>query len=299
VRYACIEQHRGAFPVKLMCRVLAVPRSGYYAWRKREPSARATRKERLRVEVRAIHRTTCGRCGSPRVHAELQARGERVSRKQVAHLMREEGLKGKKRRRFRTTTNSEHSHPIAANVLDRKFSVKEVEGPDRTWVADITYVPTREGWLYLAIVLDLASRLVVGWSMGETLESSLAIDAMEMALKRRRPGKGLLHHSDRGVQYASNEYRALLEGQEALVSMSRKGNCWDNAVAESWFATLEVELIEDADWYTRAEARAAIFEFIEVWYNRQRRHSSLEYLTPAEFDKRLWEASRATLPKAA
>jgi len=299
VRYACIERHREEFAVKLMCRALEVTRSGYYAWRKRKPSARATRKERLRVEVSAIHRTTRRCYGSPRLHAELQARGERVSRKQVARLMREAGLKGKKRRRFRTTTNSEHSHPVAQNVLDRKFAVDEIEGANRVWAADITYVPTREGWLYLAVVLDLASRLVVGWSMGTTLESSLAIDALEMALQRRRPGKGLLHHSDRGVQYASNEYRALLEGQEVVASMSRKGNCWDNAVAESFFATLEIELIEDADWHTRAEARPAIFEFIEVWYNRQRRHSSLEYLTPAEFDKRLWEASRATLPKAA
>lgn len=299
MRYACIEHHRSEFAVKLMCRVLKVTRSGYYAWRKRRPSARAQRKERLRVEVRAIYRMRHGRYGSPRVHAELQARGEHVSRKQVARLMREEGLKGKKRRRFRTTTNSAHTHPVAANVLDRKFSVEEIGGPNRAWAADITYVPTREGWLYLAIVLDLGSRLVVGWSMGETLESSLAVNALEMALQRRRPGEDLLHHSDRGVQYASYEYRALLEGQKAVVSMSRKGNCWDNAVAESWFATLEIELIEGADWHTRTEARRAIFEFVEVWYNRQRRHSSLEYLTPAEFDKRLWEASRATLPKAA
>ena len=299
MRYACIERHREEYPVKLMCRVLEVARSGYYAWRERKPSTRAKRKERLRVEVRAIHRATKGRYGSPRVHAELQARGERVSRKQVACLMREEGLKGKKRRRFRTTTDSAHTHPVAENVLERKFAVEEIAGPDRAWVADITYVPTREGWLYLALVLDLASRLVVGWSMGETLESSLAVNALEMALLRRRPGEGLLHHSDRGVQYASNEYRELLEEQKAVVSMSRKGNCWDNAVAESWFGTMEIELIEDADWHTRAEARSAIFEFIEVWYNRQRRHSSLGYLTPAEYDERLWEAQRAAPPKAA
>ena len=299
MRYGCIERHRGEFPVALMCRVLEVTRSGFYAWRKREPSERARQDQRLRVEMRAIHRSTRGRYGSPRVHAELRARGERVSRKRVARLMRLEGLRGKKRRRFRTTTNSEHTYPIAQNVLDRKFAIEEIGGPDQVWAADITYVPTREGWLYLAIVLDLASRLVVGWSMGETLESSLATDALEMALQRRRPVAGLLHHSDRGVQYASNEYRALLEGQAIVASMSRKGNCWDNAVAESFFATVEIELIEDADWQTRAEARGAIFEFLEVWYNRQRRHSSLGYLTPAEFDKRLWEATRASLPKAA
>ncbi len=265
----------------LMCRVLEVTRSGFYAWREREPSARARKDQRLRIEIRAIHRKTCGRYGSPRIHDELRSRGERVSRKRVARLMRVEGLRGKKKRRFRVTTNSDHAYPVAPNLLDRKFDVEEVPGPDRVWVADITYVPTREGWLYLAVVLDLASRLVVGWSMGETLETRLAMGAVEMALQRRRPAPGLLHHSDRGVQYASNEYRELLEEQKARVSMSRKGNCWDNAVAESFFATVEIELIEDADWHTRNEARSAIFDFVEVWYNRQRRHSSLGYLTPA------------------
>ena len=299
MRYGCIEQHRSAFPVVLMCRVLEVTRSGFYAWRERAPSARAREDQRLRIEVRVIHSEARGCYGSPRVHAELQARGERVSRKRVARLMLQQDLRGKKRRRYRVTTNSEHAYPIAPNVLDRKFGIEEVGGPDQAWVSDITYVPTREGWLYLAIVLDLASRLVVGWSMGETLESKLAIDALDSALQWRRPPPGLLHHSDRGVQYASNEYRELLEEQQAVVSMSRKGNCWDNAVAESFFATVEIELIEGADWHTRAEARTAIFEFVEVWYNRHRRHSSLEYLTPAEFDERLWEARRASLPKAA
>jgi putative transposase len=299
VRYACIERHRGTYPVKLMCRALAVARSGYYAWRTRKPSARAREDQRLQIEVRAIHRRTRGRYGSPRVHAELQARGERVSRKRVARLMRQQGLRGVKRRRFRVTTNSDHNWPVAPNLLDRKFAVGEIGETDQTWVSDITYVRTREGWLYVAVVLDLASRLVVGWSMRETLESALATDALQMALMRRRPGAGLLHHSDRGVQYASNEYRELLEKQGVLVSMSRKGNCWDNAPAESFFATMEVELLDGADWHTRDEARRAIFEFIEVWYNRQRRHSSLGYATPAEFDKRLWEAQRAALPRAA
>ena len=299
MRYGCIERHLCQFPVTLMCRVLEVTRSGFYAWREREPSARARTDQRLRIEVRAIHGSSRGRYGSPRVHAELQARGERVSRKRVARLMRLEGLRGKKRRRFRTTTNSDHAYPIAQNVLDRKFDVEQIGGPNQAWVSDITYVPTREGWLYLAVILDLASRLVVGWSMGETLESRLAVDAFKMALQRRRPDGGLLHHSDRGVQYASTEYRELLEEQKVVVSMSRKGNCWDNAVAESFFATVEIELIEDADWPTRAEARSAIFDFMEVWYNRYRRHSSLGYLTPAEFDKRLWEGMRASLPKVA
>jgi transposase InsO family protein len=283
----------------LMCRVLEVTRSGFYAWRTRAPSERARKDQRLRIEVRAIHRETRGRYGSPRIHKELQARGERVSRKRVARLMQAEGLRGRKKRRFQKTTNSDHTYPIAPNVLNRKFDVGEVPGPDQVWVADITYVPTREGWLYLAVILDLATRLVVGWSMGETLETKLVIGALEMALRRRRPPPGLLHHSDRGVQYASNEYRELLERQKAVVSMSRKGNCWDNAVAESFFATLEIELIEDADWDTRNEARSAIFDFVEVWYNRHRRHSSLGYLTPAEFDERLCEATRASLHKAA
>ena len=299
MRYGCIQHHRAEFPVLLMCRVLAVTRSGFYAWRKREPSERAREDQRLRIEVRVIHGASRGRYGSPRIHQELQSRGELVSRKRIARLMQVEGLRGKKKRRFRATTNSDHANPVAPNVLDRKFAVEDVPGPDRVWVADITYVPTREGWLYLAVILDLASRLVVGWSMGETLETKLANRALEMALERRRPGPGLLHHSDRGVQYASNEYRELLDAQKAVVSMSRKGNCWDNAVAESFFATLEIELIEGANWDTRDEARSAIFQFMEVWYNRERRHSSLGYRTPAEFDDRLLEAARAPLPKAA
>ena len=270
-----------------MCRVLSVKRSGFYAWVKRGPSRQAQRDQRLRLEVRAAFTRSRGRYGSPRLHAELRARGERTSRKRVARLMREDGLRAKKRRRFRVTTNSSHSHPVASNVLGRRFGVEAVSGADRVWVADITYVPTREGWLYLAIVLDLGTRLVVGWSMSETLESSVAADALEMAIKRRRPGAQLLHHSDRGVQYASIDYRDRLANRNAEVSMSRKGNCWDNAVAESFFATLEVELLEDSDGWTKAEARAGIFEFIEIWYNRQRRHSSLGYLTPEEYDLRL------------
>ena len=299
MRYACIRRHEAEYEVTLMCRVLEVARSGYYAWRAGKPRTRTSSDQRLRVEIRAIHRMSRSCYGSPRVHAELQAQGERVSRRRVAQLMRQEAIRGKKQRRHRGTTNSQHAHPVAANVLDRRFAVDGVEGVDQRWVADITYVPTREGWLYLAVVLDLASRMVVGWAMRETLESLLAIGALEMALQRRRPGEGLLHHSDRGVQYASNEYRALLARQEVEVSMSRKGDCWDNAVAESFFATVEVELIEGADWQTRTQARAAIFEFIEVWYNRQRRHSSLEYQTPAEFDKRLRERPRAAAPVAA
>ena len=287
MRYACIQRHRGEFEVRLMCRVLKVSRSGFYASRKSVPSARARTDERLRVKVRAIHKMSRGRYGSPRIHAELQERGERVSRKRVARLMGEEGLRGKKRRRYKVTTNSNHTYPVAPNVLDRKFGVDEIDAPDQVWAADITYVPTREGWLYLAIVLDLASRLVVGWSMGETLESSLAVDALNMAIQRRRPAAGLLHHSDRGVQYASIEYRALLEGKQAVASMSRKGNCWDNAVAESFFATLKRELADGADWPTREAARAAVFDYVEVWYNRRRRHSALGYVSPEQYEEQV------------
>jgi transposase InsO family protein len=284
MRYACIQRHRGEFEVLLMCRVLEVTRSGFYAWLKSVPSARARTDKRLRAEVRAIHAMSRGRYGSPRIHAELQERGERVSRKRVARLMSQEGLRGKKRRRFKVTTNSNHTYPVAPNVLDRKFDVDEVGAPDQVWAADITYVPTREGWLYLAIVLDLASRLVVGWSMGETLESSLAVDALNMAIQRRRPAAGLLHHSDRGVQYASNDYRALLEGKKAVTSMSRKGNCWDNAAMESWFGTMKTELGEVFESVN--DANRLLFDFIEVFYNQQRRHSSLGYESPGAFERR-------------
>jgi len=276
----------------MMCRMLGVSRSGFYAWSKRLPSARAESEQRLRVEIGAIHRMSRGSYGSPRVHAELRARGQRVNRKRVARLMRTAELKGKKRRRFRCTTNSAHVHPIAPNVLGRRFSM--AEGQNQVWVADITYVPTRQGWLYLAIVLDLASRMVVGWAMQDTMESGLATHALEMALQRRRPSPGLIHHSDRGVQYASTDYRERLDSEGAVVSLSRKGNRWDTAVAESFFATLEVELIEDADWPTHREAKRAIFEYIEVWYNRQRRHSSLGYLSPAEFERRQQEQGTTT-----
>jgi transposase InsO family protein len=208
--------------------------------------------------------------------------------------MREEGLRARVKRRFRATTDSRHVEPIAPNLLERRFSVEETRRPDRVWVSDITYIPTREGWLYLAVVLDLAMRRVIGWSMKSTLDRSLALDALSMALLLRQPERGVLHHSDRGVQYACEDYRALLAQHGMVPSMSRKGDCWDNAVAESFFATLEWELIERSDWKTREQARADIFEYIEVWYNRTRRHSSLGYRSPAEY-----EAALAVMPRAA
>lgn len=293
MKCACIRQHRGEFSIALMCRVLGVSRSTYYAACKRGPSKRRRTDQQLQLEIRIAHRRSRRTYGSPRVHEDLKSKGFKLGRKRVARLMREDGLRAKQPRRFRVTTDSRHPHPIAANHLDRQFAVAQTEGPDRVWVTDITYVPTREGWLYLAIVLDLATRLVVGWSMGTTLERSLPLAALGMALLNRSPGPGLLHHSDRGVQYASGEYRAVLAAHGMIASMSRKANCWDNAVAESFFATLERELIDEANWQTRREATAAIFEYIEVWYNRQRRHSSLGYLSPAEYDRKLAFTTKA------
>jgi putative transposase len=281
VKYACIEEHRQEFEVRLMCRVLDVSPSGFYAWKQNGLSERERRDERLRSRIRIVHRTNKRRYGSPRVHAELQAQGERCSRKKVARLMQEEGLRAVPRRRFGVTTKSDPTHAVAENLLDRQFTV---ERSNQVWVSDITYIPTREGWLYLAVVIDLFSRSVVGWAMERTLEARLTTAALEMALARRGAVAGLLHHSDRGVQYTCGAYQGLLEAHGIRCSMSRKGNCWDNAVAESFFATLEKELIEEADWHTRAEAKRAIFNFIEIWYNRQRRHSSLGYRTPAEFE---------------
>ena len=270
--------------MRLMCRVLSVSPSGFYAAQRRVPSTRARRDEALRLKVRAAHTKSRRRYGAPRVHAELQAQGEQVGKKRVARLMREDGLVARRRRRFVRTTDSRHSHPIAANLLDRQFGVEQVAGPNRVWVSDLTYVPTREGWLFLATVLDLASRRVVGWAMRETLEAELALAALRMALADRRPAPGLVHHSDRGSQYACSDYRALLDAHGLVASMSKKADCWDNAVAESFFASLETELILESDWLTRDAARQAIFEYIEAWYNRERRHSSLGYRSPVHYE---------------
>ncbi len=288
MKHAAIRAHQTWFSVTLMCRVLEVSRSGLYAARRRAKSDRVKRDEELCTQVRVIHEASRRTYGSPRVHAELQAQGARYGRTRIARLMREAGLRVKARRRFRpTTTDSKHTHRVAPNVLDRRFAVTKIEAPNRVWAGDITYVPTREGWLYLSVMLDLASRKVVGWSMGRSLEASLVIDALRMAIEARCPGGGLLHHSDRGVQYAALDYQELLARHRIVPSMSRRANCYDNAVAESFFATLEWELIERSDWRTRDEARLAIFEYIECWYNPKRRHSSLGYVSPAEYEEQL------------
>ena len=292
MKYACIARHVDEFPVRLMCHVLEVAPSGFYAWRTRAPSARAIADERLLLNVRVAHATSGETYGAPRVHRELrEADGLRVGKKRVARLMREDGLVGRVPRRKRPrTTDSAHPHPIAPNLLDRQFDVNGI-GLNRVWVSDITYVPTQEGWLYLAAVLDLASRRCVGWAMRDTLEAELAVSALEMAVAARRPAPGLVHHSDRGSQYACGAYRAALAAHGMVASMSRKANCWDNAVAESFFATLELELILNARWATRDEARRAIFRYIETWYNRERRHSTLDYVSPAAYEERLRTAA--------
>ena len=265
-----------------MCRVLEVSTGGYYEWRRRPPSARQERSEALAAQIKVIHQEVKARYGSPRIHAELVARGEPCCVNTVAKLMRQLGVAAKTRRKFRCTTDSNHDHPIAENVVDREF---EPEAPNQVWTADITYIPTREGWLYLAAVEDLYSRQVVGWSMSERIDSRLVVDALEMAVSRRLPGEGLVAHSDRGSQYASEHYRRLLAGHEITCSMSRRANCWDNAPMESFFASLKKELVHDEDYATRAEARSSIFEYIEVFYNRVRRHSSLGYRSPVEYER--------------
>ena len=288
MKYAAIQAHRPQFSVALMCRVLDVSCTGFYASGKRAVSARAKRDEELRARIRVVHQQSRRTYGSPRIHAELRAQGERCGRKRVARLMRAEALRVKVRRRFRPqTTDSRHTHRVAENVLARRFSLTEIETINSVWAGDITYVPTREGWLYLAVILDLASRRVIGWSMQATLEASLAIAALQMALEARGPGGGLVHHSDRGVQYAAFDYQQLLAMRQIVPSMSRRANCYDNAVVESFFATLEWELIERSDWATRDATRLAIFEYIECWYNQKRRHSSLGYLSPAEYERQL------------
>jgi putative transposase len=264
-----------------MCRVLKVSRSGYYAWRGRPASERDAENRRLLDRIRIVYKKSRKTYGSPRVHSQLVLDGEKCSRGRVERLMSANGIRAKGRRKFVATTDSKHDLPVAENVLGREFSVEE---PNRVWVSDITYIPTDEGWLYLAGVLDLCSRTAVGWSMSESLERRLVMDALEVAYRRRKPGRGLIHHSDRGSQYASHDYRKLLSDYGMQMSMSRKGDCWDNAVMESFFGTLKKELVHHRRYRSREEARREIFEFIEVFYNRQRLHSSLGYLAPAEYE---------------
>ena len=283
MRFPFIAAEKANHSVRMLCRCMRVSRSGFYAWRRRAESERRKEDRRLTEAISKAHVESRCTYGSPRVHAELHEAGERLSRKRVARLMREAGLQARRRRRFKRTTDSDHTFPVASNVLDRRFTV---EGPNLWWAGDITCIPTDEGWLYLAVLLDLFSRRVVGWSMASTITRQLAIDALRMALDARAPGRELGHHTDRGSQYASTDYRKLLDARGITCSMSRRGNCWDNAVSESFFSSLKMECVYREHFVTRAQARAAVFDYIEVFYNRQRRHSTLGQISPAEFERR-------------
>ena len=271
--------------MRTMCSVLQASKAGYYAWRSRQTSDHDKRDEEVAQKIVEIYRKSRRTYGSPRVHRALRKEGFSCGRKRIARLMRENGIKGKQRKRFRRTTNSKHQHPIAENILNRRFAPHEIGAPNVVWAGDITYIWTMEGWLYLAVILDMFSRRVIGWSMRHTMEAELALDALQMALSQRKKTSGVLHHTDRGVQYACGDYRKLLTQNKMVCSMSRKGDCWDNAVSESFFATLKSELIETKPWETREQARAAVFEYIEVWYNRERLHSSLDYNSPAAYEE--------------
>ena len=277
-----MDENRKYFPVPLMAKLLGVSPSGFHVWKKRGPSRREVEEYKLIRAIEEIHRSSRKTYGSPRIHAQLKGMGFDVNPKKVERLMRKFGIRAKTKRKFRVTTDSKHNLPVAENILNREFSP---EAPNKVWAGDITYVWTKEGWLFLAVIVDLFSRQVVGWSMDERMTKELTLSALKMGLQRRKPPKGLLHHSDRGSQYASAAYRKLLEARGAVCSMSRKGNCWDNAVVESFFHTLKTELVHHECFETRDEARRKIFEWIEVFYNRQRLHSALGYKAPVQYEE--------------
>jgi putative transposase len=281
VRFRFVEAEKAHYPIRLICRCLAVSRSGYYAWRKRAPSVRAQQDARLRAEIAASHSASRRTYGSPRILRDLREEGHRVSRKRVARLMRELGLEGRRKRRFRATTDSRHRFPVAPNVLMRDF---DVEVPNTAWATDITYLATLDGWLYLAVILDLFSRRVVGYAMSERIDRALVLEALGEALMRRPGARDLIHHSDRGSQYASHDYRDALDRAGITCSMSRRGDCWDNAVAESFFGTLKMELLYELPLQTSGATRSAVADYIESFYNVRRRHSSLGYRSPVEFE---------------
>lgn len=285
MKFAFINEQRRSFPIGELCRVLNVARSGYYAWRSRQPSATACRRAKLDEAIRTAHAASRANYGSPRVHRELQSQGIACCENTVARRMRACGVRAKTKRRFRVhTTDSRHPHPLAPNRLERQFQQAK---PNQAWAADITYIPTAEGWLYLAAVIDLCSRKIVGWATADHLRAELACQALNAAITQRRPSGELLHHSDRGVQYACGEYRSLLQRHGLEASMNRTGNCYDNAVVESFFGTLKKELIHHETYPTRSAAQQALFEYIEVFYNRQRRHSTLGYLSPNQYEATL------------
>jgi putative transposase len=283
MRYRAIHEHDRRYPIRLMCRALAVSAAGYYAWRSRPESTRSVNTRTLLSAIRVIHQESRETYGSPSIWDALRKQGHGVGEHRVARLMRQYGIRAKTVKKWRATTQSHHRFPVAANTLNRQFTV---ESPNRVWAGDLTYVWTIEGWLYLAVVLDLYSRLVIGWAMGPRLTVDLAEQALTIALANRNPRAGLLHHSDRGSQYAATSYQRLLGEHGITASMSRKGNCWDNACVESFFGTLKRELVYHRHYAGREDAKQDIFEYIEVFYNRKRRHSTLGYHSPAEFEAR-------------
>ena len=282
MKFAFIRDNRGAFSVSVMCDVFKVAPAGYYAWLDRPESPRASRARELTEQIRVVHRETRGVYGSIKVAKELRHRGHKVNRKTVARLMAQAGIRSKVHQRFRVrTTDSGHANPVAPNTLNREFTV---EGLDRVWAADITYIHTDEGVLYLAGIMDLCSRRIIGWSMSDTMTTRLVEDALDMAIRSRRASDGLLHHSDRGVQYTSGRYREVLEEHGIEASMSRTGDCYDNAVVESFWGKLKTEMAYHERFATMAQARAAVFDYIEVFYNRQRLHAAIGYVSPEQFE---------------
>ena len=280
MRYRFIDSQAGQHPISLLCRVLAVSRAGYYAWRKRPPSQRTMANQKLQQALWAVYDRSRQTYGYRRVHAAVQSQMP-CNHKRVARLLRGAGWQAKRSRRYRVTTQANPAHPAAPNRLAQVFVATQ---PDQIWLSDITYIRTGQGWLYLAAILDLYARRIVGWAMGKRLKGDLTLKALEMALMTRRPKEGLIHHSDRGSQYTTKDYQALLSRHKALPSMSRTGNAYDNAPMESFFATLKTELVHHCQFETREQAQAALFDYMEIFYNRQRIHSALGYRTPADFD---------------
>lgn len=284
MRFRLIEDHRDVWPVRVMCDALSVSPSGLYAWRSRPESARQIANRELLADIRRVHADHRGRYGAPRIHAELRAEGHSVSRKRVERVMRRHGIRAHAPRRYCVcTTDSKHALPVAENLLEQNFIA---EKPDQVWLADITYIPTGEGWLYLAVILDLFTRKVVGWAMRDHMRAELTMAALTMAIQRRRPGPGPIHHSDRGSQYAAGDYRKILQGAIITQSMSRKANCWDNAPMESFFGTLKTELVHERDYPDRDAARRDLFAYIEGYYNQRRLHSAIGYITPEQADRK-------------
>ncbi|MHB8112416.1 MAG: IS3 family transposase [Bellilinea sp.] len=288
MKYRFIEKHQLTYPIERLCQALEVSRSGYYAWQVRQQQPQSNAEQDLIRDIRAIHRMSRRTYGSPRISYELRLQGKVCNHKRVARLMRLAGVHGARKRLKASATNSKHNYPIAPNLMNQQF---EAEAPNTKWVADITYIPTHEGWLYLAAVMDLYSRKIVGWSMADQVSADLVEDALQRAIFERQPGPGLLHHSDRGSQYASNQIRQILQANHIEVSMSRTGNCYDNAPIESFFSTLKCEWVHLQNYRTKSQAKQDIFEYIAGFYNSHRRHSALGYLTPMEFEQNVRKVS--------